>query len=219
MASIGFGARVHPSSVYREGITKIEPVDFQYAQELGYAIKLLAITERRPQGIEARVHPCMVALNHPLAQVDWVNNAVFIHGDLVGEVLLQGPGAGARPTASAVIGDLIDLARSIQRGARAYAHFVFHDVPVLPMDGFSTQAYFRCLVEDRPGVLAQIAAVFGEEQVSISRVIQKEIASSNGAAELVVTTHPAPDSALQRTRSRVGRLETVRAVSAVIRVF
>ncbi|MEP7104761.1 MAG: homoserine dehydrogenase, partial [Chloroflexota bacterium] len=113
MASIAFGARVHPRQVYREGIRAVQPVDFRYARELGYAIKLMAWAERTARGVEARVHPTMVPLAHPLATVEGVHNAVFIEGDLVGQVLLQGLGAGARPTTSAVIGDLIDLARSI----------------------------------------------------------------------------------------------------------
>jgi homoserine dehydrogenase len=175
----------------------------------------------------------MVPLSHPLAQVDGVTNAVFIQGDLVGEVLLQGQGAGARPTTSAVVGDLIDLARSVQRhpvvapetgepmgsGARAWSHFVFEDAPVLPMGEVTTRAYFRCTVEDRPGVLARILTVFGEEQVSISSAIQKEAFTGDAAAEFVVTTHPAPDAALQRTRRRIAELEPVRAVSSFLRVL
>lgn len=219
MASIAFGARVHPRDVFCEGIAGVEPVDFRYAGELGYAIKLLARAERTLRGIEARVHPCMIPLSHPLAQVDGVTNAVFIHGDLVGDVLLQGQGAGARPTTSAVVADLIDLARSIERGARAATHFVFEDAPVLPMTEVTTRAYFRCTVDDRPGVLAHIFNVFGEERVSISSAIQKELFEGDAAAEFVVTTHPAPDAALQRTRERIAELEPMRSVSSFLRVL
>ena len=219
MASIAFGARVHPRAVYCEGIRAVQPVDFRYARELGYAIKLMASAERTPRGVEARVHPCMVPLSHPLAVVDGVHNAVFIEGDLVGEVLLQGLGAGARPTTSAVIGDLIDLARSIQRQVRNRAPFTFDDIAVVPMDEVTTRAYFRCRVADRPGVLAQIFTVFGEEQVSISSAIQKEVFEGEASAEFVVTTHPAPDAALRRTRQRIAALEPVRAVSSFIRVL
>ena len=197
----------------------MQPVDFRYARELGYAIKLMASAERTPRGVEARVHPCMVPLSHPLAVVDGVHNAVFIEGDLVGEVLLQGLGAGARPTTSAVIGDLIDLARSIQRQVRNRAPFTFDDIAVVPMDEVTTRAYFRCRVADRPGVLAQIFTVFGEEQVSISSAIQKEVFEGEASAEFVVTTHPAPDAALRRTRQRIAALEPVRAVSSFIRVL
>jgi homoserine dehydrogenase len=219
MASIAFGARVHPRAVYCEGIRAVQPVDFRYARELGYAIKLMAWAERTPRGVEARVHPCMVPLSHPLAVVDGVHNAVFIEGDLVGQVLLQGLGAGARPTTSAVIGDLIDLARSIQRQVRNRAPFTFDDIAVVAMDEVTTRAYFRCRVADRPGVLAQIFTVFGEEQVSISSAIQKEVFEGEASAEFVVTTHPAPDAALRRTRERIAALEPVRAVSSFIRVL
>ncbi len=220
MASIAFGARVHPRDVYCEGITRVEPVDFRYARELGYAIKLLALTERTERGIEARVHPTMVPLGHPLAQVDGVTNAVFIEGDLVGQVLLQGLGAGARPTASAVVGDLIDLGRSTLGRPGARTQFAFDDrVAVLPMEEVTTRAYFRCTVDDRPGVLARIFSVFGEEQVSISSAIQKEAFEGDATAEFVVTTHPAPDGALRRTCERIARLEPVRAVSQFLRVM
>jgi homoserine dehydrogenase len=219
MASIAFGARVHPRDVYCEGIRAVQPVDFRYARELGYAIKLMAWAERTPSGVEARVHPCMVPLTHPLAAVDGVHNAVFIEGDLVGQVLLQGLGAGARPTTSAVIGDLIDLARSIQRQVRNRAPFAFDEIAVVPMDEVTTRAYIRCTVADQPGVLAQIFTVFGEEQVSISSAIQKEVFEGEASAEFVVTTHPAPDAALRRTRERIAALAPVRAVSSFIRVL
>jgi homoserine dehydrogenase len=197
----------------------VQPVDFRYARELGYAIKLMAWAERTPRGVEARVHPCLVPLAHPLAAVDGVHNAVFIEGDLVGQVLLQGLGAGARPTTSAVIGDLIDLARSIQRQVRNRAPFTFDDIAVVPMAEVTTRAYFRCTVADQPGVLAQIFTVFGEEQVSISSAIQKEVFEGEASAEFVVATHPAPDAALRRTRERIAALPPVRAVSSFIRVL
>jgi homoserine dehydrogenase len=218
MASIAFHARVHPQDVYCEGIKEVQPLDFRYAAELGYTIKLLATTACTARGIEARVHPCMVPAGHPLARVEAVNNAVLIQGDLVGEVLLQGQGAGARPTTSAVVGDLIDLARSIQRGARAYPHPIFEGIPILPMGEVTTRAYFRCTVDDRPGVLARICSAFGEEQVSISSAIQKEAFVKDATAEFVVTTHPAPDAALQRTRQRIAQLGVVRSVSSFLRV-
>jgi homoserine dehydrogenase len=134
--------------------------------------------------------------------------------------MLQGLGAGARPTASAVVGDLIDLARSIQLGVRNRSAFTFDDsLSVLPMEAVRTRAYFRATVADRPGVLARIFTVFGEEQVSISSAIQKEAFEGDGAAEFVVTTHPAPDAALQRTRARIAELEPVKRVSSFLRVM
>src|SRR5438093_1846700 len=127
LASIAYEIKVRPEAIYREGIEGIEPVDFRYARELGYAIKLIAHTQRHPGRVEARVHPAMVPLDHPLARVEGAENAVYVEGDLVGKVLLVGLGAGGRPTASAVVGDLIDLARSIRRGVQSRPSFSFDD--------------------------------------------------------------------------------------------
>ena len=219
MTSIGFGARVHPDEVYREGIESIEPVDFRYARELGYEVKLLAYAARDGEGqVEARVHPALVPHGHPLAGVEGPANAVYIEGDLVGPVLLQGLGAGGRPTASSVVGDIIDLARSIHRQVQNRAAFEFDpDVRVMSMDEVRSRAYFRCHVADRPGVLAKICTVFGEEGVSIASAIQKE--SDDVSAEFVVTTHPAPDAALRRTRGRIAELDVVDAVDSFLRVL
>jgi len=219
MASIGFGARVHPDQVYREGIEGIEPVDFRYARELGYEVKLLAYAARDGDGpLEARVHPVLVPHGHPLAAVEGPANAVYIEGDLVGQVLLQGLGAGGRPTASSVVGDIIDLARSIHRQVQNRAAFQFDpDVRVMSMNEVRSRAYLRCHVADRPGVLAKIFTVFGEEGVSIASAIQKE--SDDVSAEFVVTTHPASDAALRRTRARIRELDVVDAVNSFLRVL
>jgi len=220
LGSIAYEIRVRPSDIYREGIDGIEPGDFRYARELGYAIKLIAHTQRHPGRVEARVHPAMVPLDHPLAQVEGANNAVFVEGDLVGQVLLVGQGAGGRPTASAVVGDLIDLARSIRRGVQSRPSFSFDDrVGVIPMGEVVTRAYYRIRAEDRPGVLAAVGQVFAEEGVSISSFIQKDAWVEEKTAELVITTHPTADSRLQRARERIAQLEPVRAVSSFLRVF
>src|SRR5256712_4309498 len=167
--------KVRPGEIYREGIDGIEPVDFRYARELGYAIKLIAHTQRHPGRVEARVHPAMIPLDHPLARVEGAENAVFVEGDLVGQVLLVGQGAGGRPTASAVVGDLIDLSRSIRRGVQSRPSFTFDDrIGVVPIGEVKTRAYYRLHVDDRPGVLAAIGQVFAEEGVSISSFIQKD---------------------------------------------
>jgi homoserine dehydrogenase len=220
LGSIAYEIKVRPDDIYREGIEAIEPVDFRYARELGYAIKLIAHTQRHPGRIEARVHPAMVPLDHPLAQVEGANNAVFVEGDLVGQVLLVGQGAGGRPTASAVVGDLIDLARSIRRGVQSRPSFSFDDrVAVIPMGEVMTRAYYRIRVDDRTGVLAAIGQVFAEADVSISSFIQKDAWVQDQTAELVITTHPARDASLQRARERMAKLETVRSVSSFLRVF
>ncbi len=220
LASIAYEIPVRPRDIYREGIERIEPVDFRYARELGYAIKLIAHTQRRPGRIEARVHPAMVPLDHPLAQVEGANNAVFVEGDLVGQVLLVGQGAGGRPTASAVVGDLIDLSRSIRRGVQSRPSFSFDErIGVIPMGEVVTRAYYRIRVDDRTGVLAALGHVFAEEGVSISSLIQKDAWVEEQTAELVVTTHPAPDASLQRARERIAKLDPVHAVSSFLRVF
>jgi homoserine dehydrogenase len=162
----------------------------------------------------------MIPLEHPLARVEGAENAVFVEGDLVGQVLLVGQGAGGRPTASAVVGDLIDLARSIRRGVQSRPSFSFDDrIGVVPIGDVKTRAYYRIRVEDRPGVLAAIGQVFAEEGVSISSFIQKDAWSHDQTAEMVVTTHPSLDASLQKARERMSALEPVRAVSSFIRVF
>lgn len=220
LASIAYEIKVRPDEIYREGIDGVEPVDFRYARELGFAIKLIAHTQRHPGRVEARVHPAMIPLDHPLARVEGAENAVFVQGDLVGQVLLVGQGAGGRPTASAVVGDLIDLARSIRRGVQSRPSFTFDDrVGVVPMGEVVTRAYYRIRVDDRAGVLAAIGQVFAEEGVSISSFIQKDAWSQDQTAELVVTTHPSLDASLQRARVRMAALEPVHAVSSFLRVF
>ncbi len=220
LASIAYEIKVRPQDIHREGIEGIEPVDFRYARELGYAIKLIAHTQRHVGRVEARVHPAMIPLEHPLARVEGAENAVFVEGDLVGQVLLVGQGAGGRPTASAVVGDLIDLSRSIRRGVQSRPSFTFDDrIGVVPIGDVKTRAYYRIRVDDKPGVLAATGQVFAEEGVSISSFIQKDAWSHDMTAELVVTTHPSIEASLQRARERIARLEPVHAVSTFLRVF
>jgi len=220
LGSIAYEVKIRPDDIYREGIEGIEPVDFKYARELGYAIKLIAHTQRHPGRVEARVHPAMVPLEHPLARVEGANNAVFVEGDLVGQVLLVGEGAGGRPTASAVVGDLIDLARSIRRGVQKRPSFTFDEhIGVIPMGEVVTRAYYRIRAADRAGVIAAVGQVFAEEGVSISSFIQKDAWVEEQTAELVVTTHPSRDDSLQRARERIAGLEQIHAVSAFLRVY
>jgi homoserine dehydrogenase len=220
LASIAYEIKVRPDEIYREGIEAVEPVDFRYARELGYAIKLVAHSQRHTGRVEARVHPAMVPLDHPLARVEGAENAVFVEGDLVGQVLLSGQGAGGRPTASAVVGDVIDLARSIRRGVQSRPSFNFDDrIGVVPIGEVRTRAYYRIRAEDRPGVVAAVGQVFAEEGVSISSFIQKDAWSHDQTAELVVTTHPSLDASLQRARERMAGLDAVRSVSSFLRVF
>src|ERR1700704_54490 len=220
LGSIAYEIKVRPAEIYREGIEAVEPVDFKYARELGYAIKLIAHTQRHPGRIGACVLPAMVARDRPLARIEGAENAVFVEGALVGQVLLVGQGAGGRPTASAVVGDLIDLARSIRRGVQSRPSFSFDDrIGVIPMGEVKTRAYYRVRVDDRTGVLAALGQVFAEEGVSISSLIQKDAWVDEQTAELVVTTHPAPDASLQKARDRIAELSPVHAVSSFLRVF
>lgn len=218
MASIGFGARVRPEEIHREGIAQVDPVDFRYASELGYELKLLAYAARDEQGrVEARVHPVLLPLGHLLGNLEGAANAVYVEGDLVGQVLLQGEGAGGRPTASCVVADLVDLARSCHRQVQQRPAIEFSsNLVMLPMDLVQTRAYFRCVLADRPGMLSAMVKVFGEEGVNIAGAIQKE--TEGDTAEFVVTTHIASDAALRRIRERISAEEPDIAVHSFLRI-
>ncbi len=219
MASLGFRTRVRPSDIHTEGITKLSLRDFQYAQELGYVIKLLAIAERTDGGIIARVAPALLPQNEPLAKVDDVYNAVQIEGDLTGQVLLQGRGAGADPTSSAVVADLLDLAHSIVLGTRERKYWALEsDTPVLGLEALQSRYYVRVTVADKPGVLAQIARTLGDHGVSIAAVNQKEANEDHQTAELVIMTHRAREGAMQAALREIEGLEVVVQVSSFLRV-
>ncbi|MBE7519955.1 MAG: homoserine dehydrogenase [Thermoflexaceae bacterium] len=219
MASLGFRTRVRPSDVHTEGISRLEAVDFRYAAELGYVIKLLAIAERTDGSISARVAPVFVPQPEPLAKVDGVFNAVQIVGDLTGTVLFQGRGAGAEPTSSAVVADILDLAHSLVLGSRERKYWDPEgDLPVESMDHVETRYYLRVTVGDRPGVLAQIAHVLGDHGVSIAAVNQKEANADEQTAELVVMTHRARESAMQAALASIRKLAVVMRVSSFLRV-
>ncbi len=219
MASLGFRTRVRPSDIATEGISKLDARDFAYAQELGYVIKLLAIAERTDGGIIARVAPTLVAANEPLAKVDGVYNAVQIEGDLTGTVLFQGRGAGAEPTSSAVVADLLDLAHSIVLGARERKYWGPEgEIPVRGVESLETRYYLRVSVSDEPGVLAQIAKLLGDNRVSIAAVTQKEADPDGQTAELVITTHRAREGAMQDALSKIRALPVVVDVSAFLRI-
>ena len=175
LASLAFRTQVPPEAVYREGITRLRAADFRYARELGYVIKLLAMARRHPDGIEVRVHPTFLPQDVLLADVNGVFNAVYVQGDLVGDVLFYGRGAGAEPTSSAVVADVVDVAHNINAGVANRIPFHYAGrLPVREMALLETRYYVRVWVADRPGVLAQIASVFGDHQISIASCIQKE---------------------------------------------
>jgi homoserine dehydrogenase len=219
MASLGFRTRVHPSQIHVEGITRLAADDFRNAHELGYAIKLLAVAERIDGGVVARVAPVFVPQSQPLAKVDGVYNAVQIVGDLTGTVLFQGRGAGADPTSSAVVADLLDLSHSIVLGNRERKYWGPEgDVPVLGLEVLEARYYIRLVVTDRPGVLAQIARTLGDHNVSIAAVSQKETNAGDGKAELVIMTHTAREGAMQAALKEMAALDVVAAVPGFLRV-
>ncbi len=219
LASLAFHTDVRPADVYRQGITGLAPRDFTYAAELGYAIKLLAIARRDGDAVQARVHPALLPADEPLAKVDGVLNAVQVDGDLLGQVLFEGRGAGSLPTTSAVVADLLDAATSVVSGVREPAGGR-REAPtcILPMGEVVTRYYFRVTVADRPGVLAKIAHVLGDREISIASVIQKEADERAQTAELVIMTHLAREDAIQAALEELARLDVVREVGNMIRV-
>jgi len=215
IASIAFGARVVAGDVYREGITRVTDDDIAAAHELGYVVKLLAVAEERDGQIGVRVHPAMVPLAHPLATVRGSFNAVFIEGESVGELMLLGRGAGGGPTASAVLGDLIDAAKNLRSGSRGATLGVLHRVPIRPIDETASQFYISLDAADQPGVLAAIAGVFGKHEVSIQSMQQK---GQGVEARLIFVTHLAREAAMSATIHDVRELDVVQRVGSVLRV-
>ena len=219
LASLAFHTPVRPDEVYREGISRLQPKDFRYAAELGYAIKLLAIAKERENTLEARVHPAFTPLESQLATVDGVYNAIQIEGDLVGTLVFYGRGAGGRPTSSTVIADVLTIAHNIAMGGTIRPRMELgRRIPVIPMDEVSTRYYFRLSANDEPGVLAQISRVLGDHRISISSVIQKELDPEHEKATIVIMTHPSVEQNVQTAVSELNALPLVDSVSSVVRV-
>jgi homoserine dehydrogenase len=217
LASIAFNSRAALDHIYREGISRIAPADMLYARELGYVVKLLAIGRDRGDALELRVHPAFLPQTHPLAAVSDVFNAIFVEGSAVGRLMFYGRGAGARPTGSAVVGDIIDIARNLNRGATGRVSCTcFEERPLRPMDEVVTKHYVRMTVADRPGVLAKIATVFGEEGVSLASVVQKGAPADS--AEIVWVTHESVERAVRRSLERIRALPEVVEVCNWVRV-
>ena len=219
MAGLAFGTHVPPEAVATEGIRSLAPQDFRYARELGYVIKLLAIAERHGDGVLARVHPALLPESEPLARVDGVQNAAQIQGDLAGTLTFQGAGAGAAPTTSAVLADVLDVARSLAEGAPPrWDPGPWRSGETLGLGALETRYYLRMTVQDQPGVLAQIARVFGEARVSIAAVDQRETDEERGTAELALMTHRARELAVTAAIKTLRGLAEVREVDAMLRV-
>lgn len=217
LASIAFTARVEVDKVYCEGIAKVSKRDIEYAEQLGYVIKLLAIAKCDGNDIEARVHPTLIPSAHPLAAVSDVYNAIYVKGDFVQDVMFYGRGAGALPTGSAVVGDIMEIARNINFGSTGRLPCTcFYSRPVRNMDSVAGKYYIRMLVTDQPGVLASIASVFGNSGVSIASVIQKDRFA--GKAEIIMVTHQVAERNFRTAIEAIARLPVVAEVCNWIRV-
>ncbi|NTW29373.1 MAG: homoserine dehydrogenase [Coriobacteriia bacterium] len=217
LASIAFNSRVVLSQVSAEGIRTLAPQDIAYAKEMGYTIKLLAIARRTAEGIDVRVHPTMIRSDHPLAAVNGVYNAIYVVGDAVGETMFFGEGAGSLPAASAVVGDLIEEARRLQSGCAPLVGCTCTEhLPVRDISEIATEYYVRLEVADKPGVLAAVAKVFGDHEVSIGSVLQKR--AENGVAEIVYVTHLALEADLRASLAEITALDIVSNIASVIRV-
>ncbi|HEX3787482.1 MAG TPA: homoserine dehydrogenase [Pseudonocardiaceae bacterium] len=220
LASLAFHTRVTAADVYREGIAAVTAADVAAAKLLGRTVKLLALCERvsaadGSESVSVRVHPAMIPRAHPLAGVSGAFNAVFVEADAAGQLMFYGQGAGGAPTASAVLGDLVAVARNRMAGGRGSRESAYAALPVRTMGQVPTRYHVSLDVADRAGVLAQVAAVFAEHDVSIASVRQE---GRSVDASLVVVTHAAPDSALRSTVDKIAGLPVVREVVSVMRV-
>ena len=219
LASIAFNSRVVMSDVHNEGIRTIQPIDLATARDMGYAVKLLAIGHRLPEGIDVRVHPTMIPRTHQLAHVNGVDNAIYVTGDAVGETMFFGAGAGSGPAASAVMGDVLEVARHIQLGVPPIVGCTCTDqLPIVPMDNLETRYYIRLVVPDRTGVLACAAEVFAHHDVSLRSVMQ-EGTRERDAVNLIFVTHTACERNIRAALAELGAMDDMlQAEPTVIRV-
>ncbi len=217
LASIAFNTRVTIDDVSAEGIREIDPADIEYAAEMGYRVKLLAMARRVDGSIDVRVHPTFIPAAHPLASVNGVYNAIYVVGDAVGETMFFGEGAGSLPAASAVVGDVIEVARHIRSACLGLVGCTCTDeLRIRSIDELETSFYIRMTLLDQPGVLAATAEVFGNHGVSVASVIQKR--STDIGAELVYVTHLAAEASVRAALAEIRALDVVRDVGSVIRV-
>lgn len=218
LAGIAFGSPVNPDDVSVQGIGGVTAADIHYARELGYTIKLLAVGEEKSGGLVLRVCPALVPLTHPLASVHDEFNAIFIEGDLIGEAMFYGRGAGALPTASAVVADIIDAVRSRHAPAeKEYYPGGGKETRLLPRSALNSRFYVRLLARDLPGVFGSLATVFGEEEVSLDMIIQKR--RTNGTAEIVLVTHDVSEESFYRSLEKALNLPAIQSDPAVFRVL
>jgi homoserine dehydrogenase len=215
MASIAFGIPMQFEKVYTEGIARLTREDIRYAEELGYRIKLLGLTRRTPQGIELRVHPTLIPTRRLIANVEGVMNAVVVKGDAVGATLYYGAGAGAEPTGSAVVADLVDVTRMHTADPKhrvphlAFQPDLLSDTPILPMEEVETSYYLRLRVLDKPGALADIARVLADLGISIEAMVQKEPSEGEEQVDIIMLTHRAVEKNINTAIARIKKLPTM----------
>jgi homoserine dehydrogenase len=224
MAAIGFGIPMQFDAVYTEGISKLTQEDIRYAGELGYRIKLLGIAKHKPNGIELRVHPTLIPERRLIANVEGVMNAIMVKGDAVGKTMFYGAGAGAEPTASAVVADLVDVARMLTADPEhRVPHLAFQpdqlsDTPILPIDETETSYYLRLRVVDKPGVLADITRILADLGISIEAMVQKEPAAGEDRVDIIMLTHLTLEKNVNAAIARVERLPVVTGKMTRIRM-
>jgi len=219
LSALAFGIPMQFDKAYIEGISKLDATDIKYAEQLGYRIKLLGITKRTPEGVELRVHPTLIPAKRLIANVEGAMNAVLVQGDAVGSTLYYGKGAGAEPTASAVIADLVDVTRMHTADPEhRVPHLAFQpdqlaDLPILPMNEVTTSYYLRLCVQDKPGVLADITRILAGEQISIDAVIQKEPAEGEEQTDLIMLTHQTRE---KRINAAIAKIEALPVVAGKV---
>jgi homoserine dehydrogenase len=217
LASLAFGGRPRFDAVHVEGIRHVSAEDIAFAGVLGYRIKLLGVARMTPQGLEQRVHPCMVPAEAPIAQVEGVFNGIVVEGDRVGQVMFEGRGAGAGPTASAVVSDIIAIARGLRLPAFGVPARRLADHPVAPMAAHEGRYYIRLLVLDRPGVMADVSAVLRDHEVSIESLLQRG-RNPGQAVPIVLTTHDTTEAAMRGALDRIASLPSVTEPPRMIRI-
>ena len=223
LAALAYGMEINLKDVYIEGISRITPLDIEFAGQFGYRIKLLAISKIQDNKVEARVHPTMIPLKNLLASISGTVNAITISGDAVGDILLYGHGAGMMPTASAVVSDIVDIARNILSGTvrrvppLSYQRDNIRRIPVLPIDDLLTHYYFRFAALDRPGVLSKISGILGKHDISLQSVHQKG-RKTNGSVPLVMLSHRAKEAHVKRALAEIGDLNVVSDEPVLIRI-
>lgn len=217
LTSVAFGTEVDFGGVYVEGIRHVSALDIEYAEELGFRIKLLGLARPTEHGIEQRVHPCMVPRTTPIASVEGVFNAIMVEGDFSGRIMLEGRGAGAEPTASAVVADLLDIATERRSPGFSVAASKLAARPASPMERHQGAYYIRLMVMDRPGVIADVSAALRDERVSLEAMIQRGRHPTE-AVPVVLTTHETEEAAMRRALARIGSLSTVLEPPRMIRI-